>query len=158
MSIREFNSFKEGKDLSIKSSTHNKSMKAGRTNNNHSKGLTMHGDMRSVEQICKCFLFFFSLSLSLSLFLSLFLSSSVSSSLSLSLSHSSSVSSSLSLSLSIFLTLFLSLSVSDFQAGIKELNSTISQLTNFNGTGFGVCLGNAGERKKLKYNKEHKLK
>ena len=95
MSIREFNSFKEGKDLSIKSLTHNKSMKAGRTNNNHSKGLTMHGDMRSVEQILKWFLFFL---LSPSLHLSFFLTLSICLTLPLSLSLSFSLSLSLSLS------------------------------------------------------------
>ena len=46
MSVREFNSFKEGKDLSLKSSSsHNKSLKAFKTNIN-SRGLTMHGDMK----------------------------------------------------------------------------------------------------------------
>ena len=113
-----------------------------------------------------CLFFFHSLSLLLSLFASpsLFISLSLSVTLllciSLSRPHSLFLPLSLSLFLylSIFLTLFLSFYVSDFQASIKEVNSTISQLTNFNGTGFGVCLENAGERKKKKYNKEHKLK
>ena len=46
------------------------------------------------------------------------------------------------------LSLSLSLSPRVFQAGVKKWNSTIFQLTNFNGKGVGVCLGNKGEIKR----------
>ena len=74
--------------------------------------------------------FSLSISLSHSLFLSTsrLLSPSASTSRLLSASLSLSLALTLYLSLSNFLTLFLSFSVSDFQAGIKEVNSTISCL------------------------------
>ena len=48
----------------------------------------------------------------------------------------------------ISLSLSLSLSSCVFHAGVKKWNSTIFQLTNFNGNGVGVCLGNKGEIKR----------